>query len=57
MDPDLTKYDLSHRVTHHPRMSDKEWERAYRDAHRSFYEWDHMERIIKRMAALGSNRS
>ena len=56
MDPDLTKYDLSHRVTHHPRMSDEEWERAYRDAHRSFYEWDHMERIIRRMAALGSNK-
>jgi hypothetical protein len=56
MDPDLTKYDLSHRVTHHPRMSDEEWERAYRDAHRSFYSWEHMERIIKRMAALGSNK-
>lgn len=56
MDPDLTKYDLSHRVTHHPRMSDAEWERAYRDAHRSFYSWVHMERIIRRMAALGSNK-
>lgn len=56
MDPDLTKYDLNHRVTHHPRMSDAEWERAYRDAHRSFYSWEHMERIIRRMAALGSNK-
>lgn len=56
MDPDLTKYDLNHRVTHHPRMSDDEWERAYRDAHRSFYSWEHMERIIRRMAALRSNK-
>ena len=56
MDPDLSKYDLNHRVTHHPRMSDEEWERAYRDAHRSFYSWPHMERILKRMAALGSDK-
>lgn len=56
MDPDLNKYDLNHRVTHHPRMSDDEWERAYRDAHRSFYSWEHMERILRRMVALGSNK-
>ncbi|MEO6216887.1 MAG: radical SAM protein [Sphingomonas sp.] len=56
MDPDLTRYDLSHRVTHHPLMSDAEWERAYRDAHASFYSWEHMERIIKRMIALRSNK-
>lgn len=56
MDPDLTKYDLNHRVTHHAKMSDDEWERAFRDAHASFYSWEHMERIIRRMAALGSNK-
>ncbi|MCC6927309.1 radical SAM protein [Novosphingobium sp.] len=56
MDPDLSRYDLNHRVTHHPRMSDEEWERAYRDAHAAFYEWSHMERILRRMAALGSNK-
>lgn len=56
MDPDLTKYDLNHRVTHHPRMSDEEWERAYRDAHRSFYNWEHMERVVKRLVALRSNK-
>lgn len=56
MDPDLNKYDLNHRVTHHPRMSDEEWERAYRDAHASFYSWEHMERVLKRMVALGSNK-
>jgi pyruvate-formate lyase-activating enzyme len=56
MEPDLTRYDLSHRVTHHPTMSDAEWERAYRDAHRSFYSWTHMERILRRMVALRSNK-
>jgi hypothetical protein len=56
MDPDLNKYDLNHRVTHHAKMSDEEWERAYDDAHRSFYSWDHMETVIRRMAALGSNQ-
>ena len=30
MDPDLNKYDLNHRVSHHPKMSDEEWEDAYR---------------------------
>jgi uncharacterized radical SAM superfamily protein len=56
MDPDMTKYDLNHRVTHHPRMTDAEWETAYTAAHRSFYSWEHMERIIRRMIALRSNK-
>lgn len=56
MDPDLSKYDLNHRVTHHPRMTDEEWERAYRDAYASFYSWEHMETVLKRLVALGSNK-
>ena len=56
MDPDLTKYDLNHRVTHHPRMSDAEWEQAYDEAHASFYTWEHMERVLKRMIAMGSGK-
>jgi hypothetical protein len=32
MDGDLNKYDLSHRVTHHPRISDADWEETYRAA-------------------------
>jgi hypothetical protein len=56
MDPDLNKYDLYHRVTHHGRMSDEEWESAYRDAWRAFYTRQHMETILKRMVALGSNK-
>jgi Fe-S oxidoreductase len=32
MDPDLNKYDLDHRVSHHSRMSDREWDDAYEAA-------------------------
>ncbi len=56
MDPDMGKYDLNHRVTHHPRMSDREWEEAYVAAHRSFYSWEHMNRVMKRMVALRSHK-
>ena len=30
MDPDLNKYDLNHRVTHHQKMSDEEWDQRLR---------------------------
>ena len=56
MDPDMNKYELNNRVTHHQVMSDEEWESAYTQAHRNFYSWDHMERILKRMVALRSNK-
>ena len=51
MDPDLNKYDLYHRVTHHPRMSDADWDEAYRAAWRSFYSLDHMCTVLRRAAA------
>lgn len=51
MDPDLTKFTLSHRVTHHPRMSDAEWEAAYRDAYAAFYDFAHIETIFRRRYA------
>lgn len=56
IDPDMNKYDLKHRVTHHPRMSDQEWEEAYREAHASFYSFDHMKTVIRRLVALRSNK-
>ena len=56
MDPDMNKYTLSNRVTHHPVMSDEEWESAYRDFHARYYTFDHMEKILRRMVAVGSNR-
>ena len=55
MDPDLNKYDLCHRVSHHPTMSDNEWERAYRDAWSQYYTQDHMETIMKRVASNGKS--
>jgi hypothetical protein len=56
MDPDLNKYDLNHRVTHHQRMSDEEWDRAYADVWHRFYTFEHMETIFRRMRALRSNK-
>jgi hypothetical protein len=51
MDPDLNKYDLDHRVSHHPRMSDAQWEEAYRAAWDTFYTTDHVRTILRRIAA------
>jgi hypothetical protein len=56
IDPDLNKYDLNHRVTHHPRMSDAEWDRVYAEVWDRFYSWEHMETIVRRLVALGSNK-
>ncbi|MBD8890281.1 B12-binding domain-containing radical SAM protein [Roseibium litorale] len=51
MDPDLNKYDLNHRVTHHPRMSDEEWEDTYRAAWDSYYGEEHVTTVLRRAAA------
>jgi hypothetical protein len=51
MDSDLNKYDSSHRVTHHPKMSDREWEDAYHAAWRSYYTPEHVRTILRRVAA------
>lgn len=56
MDPDLNKYDLTYRVTHHPKMSDDELDRTYQDAWDTYYTFDHMKTVLRRMAALGSNK-
>ena len=55
MDPDMNKYDLNHRCSHHPTMSDEEWERAYHDAWGAFYSKDHMITVMKRFASTGRN--
>ena len=47
MDPDINKYDLNHRVAHHGKMSDKEWEEAYRAAWDAFYTPEHMRTILQ----------
>jgi hypothetical protein len=56
MDPDLNKYDLNHRVTHHQRMSDEEWDQVYGEVWHRFYSFDHIDTIFRRMVALGSNK-
>ena len=56
MDPDINKYDLNHRVSHHSKMSDQEWEDAYRAAWNSFYTLDHIGTILKRAAAIKNGR-
>jgi radical SAM superfamily enzyme YgiQ (UPF0313 family) len=56
MDPDLNKYNLHHRVSHHPRMSDEEWDEAYHAAWKAYFTWDHMETVARRHARLPANR-
>ena len=56
MDPDINKYDLNHRVAHHPKMSDTEWEEAYRAAWDSFYTPEHMRTLFRRAAQLPNGR-
>jgi Radical SAM superfamily len=52
MDPDMNKYDLNHRVSHHAgRMSDAEWEDAYRTAWETYYTPEHVRTILRRVAA------
>jgi hypothetical protein len=50
MDADMNKYDLNHRVAHHPKMSDAEWEDAYRSAWQAFYTPEHIRTILRRAA-------
>ena len=57
MDPDLNKYDLNHRVSHHPIMSDAEWEQTYFDAWRQFFNASHLETVLRRDAARGRRTS
>ncbi|MCU0987765.1 MAG: radical SAM protein [Acetobacteraceae bacterium] len=56
MDPDLNKYDLNHRVAHHPKMSDQEWEEAYAAAWSSYYTPEHIRTILSRAAANPNGR-
>ena len=50
MDPDLNKYNLHHRVSHHPIMSDAEWEDAYEAAWDAYFTGEHMETVARRHA-------
>ena len=54
MDSDLNKYDLNHRVSHHPIMSDRTWEEVYVNSWKQFYTLEHVETVLKRDAARGA---
>ncbi len=56
MDPDLNKYDLHHRVSHHATMSDEEWEETYKAAWAAYFTWEHMETVTRRHARLEGGR-
>ena len=56
MDPDLNKYDLHHRVSHHATMSDAEWEETYKAAWATYFTWEHMETVARRHARRESGR-
>ena len=51
VDDDLNRYDLNHTTTAHPKMSREEWERAYRTAWTTYYTMEHMETVLRRIAA------
>ncbi len=55
MDPDMNKYDTNHLVTHHPTMSDADWDEAYQLAWSEFYTPQHMETVMRRAKACGMN--
>lgn len=56
MDPDLNKYNLNNRVSHHAVMSDSEWEEAYKAAWAAFFTEEHIETVGRRHAARADGR-
>jgi len=57
LDPDMNKYDLNHVCTTHPKMSRADWDRAYKMAWQRYYTIDHIETIMRRVAASRANAS
>ncbi len=53
MDPDMNKYDLGHVVAEHPNMSMETWTEVYRKSWDQYYTVEHIERIMRRAAAVG----
>src|SRR5471030_1838100 len=56
MDPDMNKYDLNHRVAHHGKMSDQDWEDTYHAAWENFYAPEHIRTILRRAAQRPKGR-
>jgi radical SAM superfamily enzyme YgiQ (UPF0313 family) len=55
LDPDLNKYDLEHVTAEHSTMSRAQWERVYEEAWKAYYSTPHMETVMRRAVATGSN--
>ncbi len=53
LEPDLNRYDTEHPCSVHPRMNHAEWMRAYQDAWKSFYSFEHIRTIFRRRRAEG----
>ncbi len=49
LDLDLNRYDSFHATTPHPRMTQEEWTKSYREAWRSFYDLENMKSILQRV--------
>ncbi|HVR39793.1 MAG TPA: radical SAM protein, partial [Thermoanaerobaculia bacterium] len=57
MDPDMNKYDLNHVTAPHPKMSQDEWERAYRMAWETYYTPEHVEAVLRRNVKMRCSAS
>jgi hypothetical protein len=57
LDADMNRYDTNHVCTTHPRMSQEEWDRAYRLAWQRYYTIDHITTILRRVASSRANAS
>jgi len=55
MDPDLNKYNLCQRVTHHPIMTDEELDRVYKQVWDNYYSYEHMKKVLRRSVAVCRN--
>ncbi len=55
MDPDLNKYNLCNRVTHHPIMKDEELDRVYKHVWDNYYTYEHMKKVFRRSVAMCRN--
>ncbi|HWS71715.1 MAG TPA: B12-binding domain-containing radical SAM protein, partial [Thermoanaerobaculia bacterium] len=57
VDADMNKYDLNHVTTGHARMSQEEWEQAYRMAWDTYYTSAHVEAVLRRLVAMKASAS
>ena len=53
MDPDFNRYDTEHVVVDLPHHSREEWQALYQEVWRSYYSFEHMERVLKRAMVSG----